>query len=103
MSPQVDAGSSIPVQRAHTADLNAAERARIRTFLDEAFDGDFTDDDWEHALGGVHAWRTTTASSSATRRSSSAASSIVASGSERATPRLSQCTPAVGVKDSARR
>ncbi|WP_299576881.1 GNAT family N-acetyltransferase [uncultured Williamsia sp.] len=22
--------------------------------LDDAFDGDFTDDDWDHALGGVH-------------------------------------------------
>ncbi|MCB0976056.1 MAG: GNAT family N-acetyltransferase [Acidimicrobiales bacterium] len=26
-----------------------------RALLDRAFDGDFTDEDWEHALGGVHA------------------------------------------------
>ena len=26
--------------------------------LDEAFGGDFTDDDWQHALGGVHVWVT---------------------------------------------
>ncbi len=24
--------------------------------LDTAFDGDFSDDDWNHALGGVHVW-----------------------------------------------
>ena len=45
---------SVSLSRAHTADLNADERARIRAFLDEAFDGDFAHDDWEHALGGVH-------------------------------------------------
>jgi aminoglycoside 2'-N-acetyltransferase I len=26
----------------------------LRTLLDRAFEGTFTDDDWEHALGGVH-------------------------------------------------
>ena len=50
MSPR--AGRSI--SRRHTGDLNADERGRIRAFLDEAFDGDFASDDWEHALGGVH-------------------------------------------------
>ena len=30
------------------------ELAAIRALLDEAFDGDFGDDDWEHALGGIH-------------------------------------------------
>jgi aminoglycoside 2'-N-acetyltransferase I len=51
-------GRSSSLSRAHTADLNAAERAPIRVLLDEAFEGDFADDDWEHALGGVHvlAW-----------------------------------------------
>lgn len=29
--------------------------ASTRSLLDRAFDGDFTDEDWEHALGGVHA------------------------------------------------
>ncbi|MEU5985637.1 GNAT family N-acetyltransferase [Streptomyces sp. NPDC047434] len=34
-----------------------AERLRaVREMLDDAFDGDFSDDDWDHALGGVHAW-----------------------------------------------
>lgn len=40
--------------RAHTADLPDGELRALRRFLDEAFDGDFSDDDWEHALGGVH-------------------------------------------------
>jgi aminoglycoside 2'-N-acetyltransferase I len=26
----------------------------LRSLLDDAFDGDFSDDDWDHALGGVH-------------------------------------------------
>ena len=28
----------------------------VRKLLDTAFDGDFTDEDWSHALGGVHVW-----------------------------------------------
>lgn len=30
----------------------------IRNLLDGAFGGEFTDDDWEHALGGTHVWIT---------------------------------------------
>ena len=37
-----------------TADLGAAEARRLRAFLAEAFGGQFGDDDWSHALGGVH-------------------------------------------------
>ncbi|MBO4205929.1 GNAT family N-acetyltransferase [Micromonospora echinofusca] len=40
---------------AHTADLDAATRTAIRALLTTAFDGDFSDEDWEHSLGGVHA------------------------------------------------
>src|SRR6188472_979479 len=40
---------------AHTADLDPALLVAVRTLLDAAFEGDFSDDDWEHALGGVHA------------------------------------------------
>lgn len=28
----------------------------LRALLDAAFDGDFSDDDWAHALGGLHAY-----------------------------------------------
>ena len=38
-----------------TADLDDAEPSAVRGLLHEAFDGDFADDDWAHALGGVHA------------------------------------------------
>jgi aminoglycoside 2'-N-acetyltransferase I len=39
----------------HTADLTDAELSAVRHLLDEAFDGDFGDHDWRHALGGTHA------------------------------------------------
>ncbi|MDQ0932915.1 GNAT family N-acetyltransferase [Streptomyces turgidiscabies] len=44
-----------PLRTAHTADLTSAELAAARGLLDAAFDGDFSDADWEHALGGLHA------------------------------------------------
>ena len=46
------------LRRVATRDLTAAERAAIRELLVTAFGPDederFGDDDWEHALGGVH-------------------------------------------------
>lgn len=42
------------VRTAHTADLDAATLRAARVLLFDVFD-DLTDDDWEHALGGVHA------------------------------------------------
>lgn len=38
-----------------TAALSDGELAAIRRLLDDAFDGDFGDDDWRHSIGGVHA------------------------------------------------
>lgn len=38
----------------HTSDLTAEELGEIRALLDAAFDGDFADEDFEHALGGMH-------------------------------------------------
>lgn len=43
------------VRTAHTADLDDATREAARGLLHAVFEGDFTDADWEHALGGVHA------------------------------------------------
>ncbi len=40
---------------AHTADLDGAALQAARALLDDAFEGDFLPDDWEHALGGMHA------------------------------------------------
>ncbi|ARF57869.1 GNAT family N-acetyltransferase [Streptomyces gilvosporeus] len=42
------------LRTAHTADLDAATLDAARALLDDAFD-DLTEEDWEHALGGIHA------------------------------------------------
>ncbi len=39
----------------HTADLDGETRQRVCDMVTTAFAGDFTADDWEHALGGMHA------------------------------------------------
>jgi aminoglycoside 2'-N-acetyltransferase I len=46
------------LQVAHTSQVDTLVLAAARALLDEAFDGDFGDHDWEHCLGGVHtlAW-----------------------------------------------
>ena len=44
----------IVVRRFTTPEASAERLAEIRRLLDAAFDDDFSDDDWEHALGGVH-------------------------------------------------
>ena len=47
--------SSLPILRSvPTADLSAAELEQLRAFLDAAYAGTFGDEDWAHALGGVH-------------------------------------------------
>ncbi|MET9853094.1 GNAT family N-acetyltransferase [Streptomyces sp. NPDC006450] len=38
----------------HTAQLTREELRRVRELLDGAFEGDFGDEDFEHALGGMH-------------------------------------------------
>lgn len=43
------------VRVAHTAWLGDDELVDIRALLDVAFDGDFSDDDFDHGLGGIHA------------------------------------------------
>ncbi|WP_081625463.1 GNAT family N-acetyltransferase [Mycobacterium sp. 141] len=39
----------------HTSDLDHETREDTRRMVIEAFGGDFTDADWEHTLGGMHA------------------------------------------------
>jgi aminoglycoside 2'-N-acetyltransferase I len=61
--PRTSAADPIPdrdgaeprLELAHTAALPDETRRLGRALLDEAFGNDFTDEDWEHALGGVHA------------------------------------------------
>jgi aminoglycoside 2'-N-acetyltransferase I len=38
-----------------SGELDPSDRTAIRSLLDAAFAGDFSDDDWAHALGGTHA------------------------------------------------
>lgn len=45
----------IDLRTTHTADLDRDTLTTIRALLDHAFAGDFADEDWDHALGGVHA------------------------------------------------
>ncbi|ELP69832.1 GNAT family N-acetyltransferase [Streptomyces turgidiscabies] len=42
------------LRTAHTADLTPVELAAVRALLDAAFDDGFDEEDWEHALGGLH-------------------------------------------------
>ena len=43
------------LRMAHTAELDTATLDAARALLDAVFADDMTDDDWDHALGGVHA------------------------------------------------
>lgn len=46
---------AVTTRTAHTADLTDPELGAVRALLDDAFDGDFSDEDFEHGLGGMHA------------------------------------------------
>jgi aminoglycoside 2'-N-acetyltransferase I len=39
----------------HTADLDNETRQSAHELLIEAFEGEFSDEDWDHTLGGMHA------------------------------------------------
>ena len=39
----------------HTADLDRETRQHVRQMVTTAFAGEFTESDWDHALGGMHA------------------------------------------------
>lgn len=39
----------------HTADLDNETRQHLREMVTAAFAGNFTEDDWDHSLGGMHA------------------------------------------------
>lgn len=39
----------------HTSDLDTDTAQSARRLLNEAYGGDFSDTDWDHALGGMHA------------------------------------------------
>jgi aminoglycoside 2'-N-acetyltransferase I len=45
---------TVRLRLAHTAGLEPGELDAVRALLDESFGGDFSDDDWDHGLGGTH-------------------------------------------------
>ena len=55
VSPGRDTNVRLLRQRLNCDDRSDSQPAAIRALLDAAFDGDFSDDDWAHALGGTHA------------------------------------------------
>jgi aminoglycoside 2'-N-acetyltransferase I len=48
-------GSRVELTVAHSSALDARTLATLRALLLEVFPGCFSEHDWEHALGGVHA------------------------------------------------
>ena len=55
--PELGPGPGIGAAAAlfRTAQLGPADLEAVRRLLDVAFEGDLSDADWSHALGGVHA------------------------------------------------
>jgi aminoglycoside 2'-N-acetyltransferase I len=47
--------ASPPPRIVHTSALDDAQRGALRALLLDAFAGDFSAHDWDHALGGMHA------------------------------------------------
>ena len=47
---------AVEVRTAHTADVDPAVLCTARALLFDAFDGDLSNHDWEHSLGGIHAF-----------------------------------------------
>ena len=41
---------------ATTAEVSPELSSELRAFLEVAYDGDFAEEDWRHALGGTHVW-----------------------------------------------
>ncbi|MDH6195976.1 aminoglycoside 2'-N-acetyltransferase I [Mycobacterium frederiksbergense] len=54
-APRVSGGILHTARLVHTSDLDHETHEGARRMVIEAFDGAFTDTDWEHALGGMHA------------------------------------------------
>ena len=48
-------GAEVDVRLPRTDELGAGARAEVRALLAGAFAADWTESDWEHCLGGVHA------------------------------------------------
>lgn len=47
-------GSGVEIRRFTTFEAAPGELKAIRAILERAFDGEFSDDDWDHSVGGWH-------------------------------------------------
>ena len=54
-APSVRGGILHTARLVHTSDLDHETREGARRMVIEAYEGDFSDADWEHSLGGMHA------------------------------------------------
>lgn len=54
MASEVRDASALVLRVGHTADFEAELLGRARQLLELVFESDWTEHDWEHALGGVH-------------------------------------------------
>lgn len=54
-APPLTLPSGLVLQVGHTAELDADVLRIARALLDRVFGDDMRDEDWDHALGGVHA------------------------------------------------
>lgn len=52
--PFTSGGTEPHLRTAHTSALSSADLAAVHDMVASAFDEEFTDDDWEHSLGGMH-------------------------------------------------
>jgi aminoglycoside 2'-N-acetyltransferase I len=53
--PRTETVTGVAVELLHTSALSPADLAALRALMDDAFDGEFTDEDWDHTVGGMHA------------------------------------------------
>lgn len=49
-----EAASDLLLRVGHTSDFAAADLQQARQLLERIFEGDFSSEDWQHALGGTH-------------------------------------------------
>lgn len=47
--------TQLRIETRHTSELDGAVLDAARRLMDQAFEGEFSELDWEHALGGMHA------------------------------------------------
>ncbi len=91
------------VRTAPTHELGAARLRSVREMLDLAFEGNFDGEDWDHTLGGFHAWIEDERGSPPTAPSSCAGCSTAAARTASGTWKGSPSGPTCAARGSAER